>query len=389
MFDFLKVRLAGLYIALVGLCFAAPAISAETLDTGAPMAFLMEVKTGSVLYAKAADKTFQPAGLSRIMTAATVFKALKDGKVTEVQECKVSEHAWRTGGAPAGGTTMFAELGSFISVLDLLKGLLVHQAQDAAIILAECLDGDETTFAARMTAYGREIGLTNSRFLSPAGFDVDGATTTAEDMATLGLHMLQEFPDQYPLFALSEFTWNDIYQRNRNPLIDEMRGLDGLGTGSSEKGGFASLASLERDGRRVIAVVAGSPSAKARIQALKQVVDGAWDYFSVRQLYSKGDVVAMARVFGGIESEVPLVAERNIAVLLPKTGALGYKLRVTYSGPVVAPVEPGKRVGELRVFSGDRQVHQVGLLTGGKRIEKGDLLSRAKDSLGELLFGWL
>lgn len=362
---------------------------AEVLSTRAPIAFLVEMKTGSVLYSKDGKKAFEPAGLSRIVTAATVFQAIKDGEVTEETPCKVSEHAWRTGGAPSGNPTMFAELGSEIPVLDLLKGLLVHQAHDAAIILAECLEQDEARFAKRMNEYAAGIGLKASRFDNPAGTPANGAVTTAEDMAVLCRNILHAYPDRYPLFSIEEFTWNGIFQRNRNPVMGEVRGLDGFGVGSNETDGFAAAASLIRDGRRVIAIVAGTPSAKARAQALKEVVDGAWELFSISTIFSKGETIAYARVHGGQASEVPLVAASDISVLLPKAGTLDYRLRVSYQGPVQAPVEPGHMLGELIVLSGEQIVHRVPLETGGKRVEKGDLFSRAIDGLQELLFGWL
>ncbi|WP_150524968.1 D-alanyl-D-alanine carboxypeptidase family protein [Roseibium sediminis] len=362
---------------------------AEVLSTRAPIAFLVETKTGSVLYSKDGNKTFEPAGLTRIVTAATVFQAIKDGEITEETPCKVSEYAWRTGGAPSGNPTMFAELGSEIPVLDLLKGLLVHQAHDAAIILAECLNHDEAKFTERMNGYVARIGLTASRFDNPAGMPAKGAVTTAEDMAALCQHMLHEYADRYPLFSIGKFTWNGIFQRNRNPIMGEVRGLDGFGVGSSETDGFAAAASLIRDGRRVIAIVAGTPSAKARAQALKEVVDGAWELFSISTIFSKGETIAFARVHGGQASEVPLVAASDISVLLPKAGTLDYRLRVSYQGPVQAPVEPGQVLGELIVLSGEQIVHRVPLETGGERIERGDLFSRATDGLQELLFGWL
>ena len=362
---------------------------AEALSTRAPIAYLLETETGSILYAKDGQKGFEPAGLSRILTAAVVFEAIKQGEIGEDTLCKVSEHAWRTGGAPSGNATMFAALGSDISVLDLLKGLLVHQAHDAAIILAECLDNSEAGFAERMNGYAANVGMIGSRFASPAGFPADGAVTTAADMATLCHHMLRNYPDRYPLFAIEEFTWNGIFQRNRNPIMGEVRGLDGFGVGSNDTDDYAAAASLIRDGRRVIAIVAGNPSAKARAQALKEVVDGAWELFSISTIYSKGDIIAHARVHGGQASEVPLVASSDISVLLPKAGTLDYKLRVSYMGPVHAPVMPGQVLGELLVLSGDQVVHRVPLETGGERIESGSLLSRASDGLQELLFGWL
>jgi len=368
-------------------CFKQPA-SADTLSTRAPYAYLVEVETGTVLFSKEPDAQFQPGALAKVMTAASIFRALESGEIVETALCPISVHAWRTGGAPAGGATMFAELNSEVAVMDLLQGLLVQQANDAAIALAECLDGDELAFARRMTADAQEIGMKSSRFSNPTGYENTDAQTTAADMARLATYIVQTFPRQYRLLSQDEFTWNGIFQRNRNPLIGEIRGLDGLGAGRSGEDGYAALASVDRSGRRIVAVVAGLESAPARVQALDQVVDGAWEYFGVRTLYEAGETVAMARVFGGTASEVPLVAARPINVLLPRGQTLDYRLRVTYPGPIEAPVEPGQQLGELKVIGERGIVYTVPLETGGPKIDEGTLADRALDGLGELLFGW-
>ncbi len=362
---------------------------ADTLSSSAPIAYLSEVETNTVLFSKSPVTPFQPGALAKIMTAASVFRALESGTVQETTLCPVSVHAWRTGGAPAGGATMFAELNSNIAISDLLQGLLIQQANDAAIVLAECLDGDEAAFARRMNEDAEDIGLENSLFANPTGYAAQEAQTTASDLARLARYILETFPDRYTLFSSPEFTWNGIFQRNRNPLIGEIRGLDGFGAGRSDTDGYAAVASIERDGRRIIAVVANLPSESAREKALDDLVDGAWEYFGVRTLFDRGDTVAMARVFGGTAGEVPLVASGPIEVLLPRGETLGYRLRVTYDGPLTAPVTPGLRAGELLVLGETGIVYRAPLETGGPAIEKGTLVTRALDGLVELLFGWI
>ncbi|WP_209009500.1 D-alanyl-D-alanine carboxypeptidase family protein [Labrenzia sp. PO1] len=357
--------------------------------TKAPMAFLYEPGSGTILFAKEPDQPFAPGALAKVMTAATVFKAVKDGDLSLDQTCKVSEHAWRTGGAPSGrGATMFAAIKSDISVEDLLKGLLVHNGNDSAIVLAECLDGSEEAFAVRMNEFALSIGMKNSRFGNPTGYPEVPSQTTVRDQARLAEYILENHADLYPMFAIPEFTWNKIFQRNKNPLLGEIRNLDGLGGGNDAESGYSGLGSVDRNGRRVIAAVAGLSSDKHRLQTLKEVIEGAWEYFSVQTLFSAGDVVADGRVFGGVTSSVPLVSEKSVDVLLPRGGTLDYRIRVIYNGPLPAPVNAGEQVGEIRVIGKDGVVYRSPLVTGGA-VAEGTMIGRALDGLQELLFGWI
>lgn len=371
--------------------FSGASAYADTLDTSAPSAFLIEVQTGTVLFAKEPGATFAPGSLAKVVTAAVIFQALVDGEMTEEQLCPVSEHAWRTGGAPSGRSTMFAAIKSEISVLDLLKGLLVHNGNDSAIILAECLSGSEEAFAARMSDFAKDLGMQDSLFTNPTGYPAEegqaASKTSVRDLAILAQTVIARYRDHYDLFALSEFTWNNIFQRNKNPLVGEIRGLDGLGAGQDDADGYSALASVERNGRRVIASVARLPSDKARLAAIKEVVEGAWDYYDVKRLYSAGEEVVQARVFGGTAGDVPLAAVSNIDVLLPKDGAMDYRLRVVYDGPLKAPVKKGDVVGELRVLGRDGIVHRAEVATAGD-VPRGNMQQRALGSLWELAFGW-
>ena len=362
--------------------------AAETIDTKAPTAFLYEPGSGTILFAKDADKPFSPGSLTKVMTAATVFDALENGALTGDQLCKVSEHAWRTGGAPSRTSTMFAAIKSEIAVDDLLKGLLVHNANDAAIILAECLDGSENAFAERMTKLAVSIGMTNSRFSNPTGFETADNQTTVRDQTRLAEYVLEQHPKRYATFAIPEFTWNKIFQRNKNPLLGEIRNLDGLGGGNHSVDGFSGLGSVERGGRRIIAAVAGLRSDKHRLQTLKEVVEGAWEFFAVQTIFSAGDTVAEGRVYGGVSGDVPLITQTDVDVFLPRGEALDYRLRVVYEGPLLAPVPKGAPAGELRVIGKDGIIYRAPLVTAND-VPKDEMLGRALDGLQELLFGWI
>lgn len=365
------------------------ALAQDVLATKAVTAILVDETSNTLLYAKAAHQPFEPGSLAKVMTAAVVFDALKAGEITPDTLYTVSEHAWRTGGAPSRGATMFAAVKSEIAVFDLLQGLIVHNANDAAIVLAEGLAGSEEAFAGRMNALAAKLGMTGTHFANPAGFPAPDAKVTARDLSLLAAYILTQHKDQYGLFSQPEFTWNNIFQRAKNPFLGEVRGLDGLGAGQSEKDGFSGLVSVERDGRRVIAALSGLPTDKARLAALKDLVEGAWEAFSVNRLFDAGAPVAEARVFGGTAGEVPLVAAGNVDVLLPVGGTMSYRLRAVYDGPLIAPVEKGAAVGEIRVLGPDDTiVYRAPLLTGDA-VSEGTLSQRAMNGVRQLLFGWL
>ncbi|MEP3047798.1 MAG: D-alanyl-D-alanine carboxypeptidase family protein [Roseibium sp.] len=362
--------------------------ASDTIDTKAPSAFLYEPGSGTILFAKEADQQFSPGSLTKVMTAATVFQAMDTGDLTGDQLCKVSEHAWRTGGAPSRTSTMFASIKSEISVDDLLKGLLVHNGNDAAIILAECLDGSEEAFAGRMTKLAQTLGMFNSQFGNPTGFETSNNQTTVRDQVRLAEYILENHADYYSYFSIPEFTWNKIFQRSKNPLLGEVRNLDGLGGGNHSVDGFSGLGSVNRNGRRIIAAVAGLSSDSNRLKSLKEVVEGAWEFFAVQTIFSAGDTVIDGRVYGGTTSTVPLIVKENVDVYLPRGDTLDYRLRAVYRGPLRAPVKQGEPAGELHVIGKDGIVYRAPLQTG-RAVSKTEMFGRALDGLQELLFGWI
>lgn len=385
-----RLRNAVVCSALISVAIGAAgsAQSVESIVTKAPKAFLLEPDSGTVLFSKAPDEPFTPGSLVKVMTAATIFKLLKDGEAQMDQLCNVSEHAWRTGGAPSRNSTMFAAIKSDIAIEDLLKGLLVHNANDAAIVLAECIDGSEEAFAQRMTELAASIGMTTSTFSNATGYNESPNKTTVRDQARLAEYIVEQHPGLYDLFAIPEFTWNKIYQRNKNPLLGEIRNLDGLGGGNHPEDGYSGLASVDRNGRRIIAAVAGLNSDKHRLQSLNEVIGGAWEFYAIKTIYPAGETIADGRVYGGVEGTVPLVAKSDVDVLLARGGSLDYRLRVVYDGPLSAPVEKGTPAGELRVIGKEGIVYRAPLVTGAD-VPEGTLMNRAMDGLQELLFGWI
>ncbi len=374
----------GLIAGVGGQVNAAP----DVINTRAPLAFALDTASGTTLYTKDPDKPFSLGSLTRFVTAAVVIDALSRGDINPQTAYPVSEHAWRTGGAPSGRTTMFAALKSVIPVQDLLRGLIIQNANDAAIILAEGMDGSEAAFAQRMNAFVTRIGMKDSHFSDPTGADDAGNVTTVRDMAHLATYLLNEHPNQVRLFSEPSFEWNNIFQRNKDTLIADVQGADGFAIGYSPASGFSAVLTVRRNQRRLVVVTAGLKTEKDREAAVNEVTDGTYDAFALHQLYAAGEVVQTARVFNGEQSSVPLVASKPINILLPVAGWDDYKLRVRYKGPIPAPVTHGKPVGNLVVLDPDGVEVLHAPLTTGEDVAVGSRSQRVFDGLRELLLGW-
>jgi len=361
---------------------------AQLFDTKAPHAIVVDYDTGTVLFEKAADEPFEPASMTKLMTVELTFDALQSGKINYDDTMNVSEHAWRTGGAPAGGSAMYAEIHSDVAVHDLLRGLIVQSGNDAAIVLAEGIAGSETAFADRMNDRAAALGMTRSHYKNSNGLHDPDQVVTARDLATLARHIIKTYPEYYGIFSEPEFTWNKIRQTNRNPLVTDNIGVDGLKTGYIKESGYGVTVSALRDGQRLVLVVAGLNSESDRESEAKRLLDWGFRSFNKVTAFDNDEVVAEASVYGGVAGSVPLKAKAAINILVPRDAKDTLKARVIYQGPLMAPVTEGEQVGTLKVWAGDRLIQETPLYTAAS-VERGSLHSRALDALGELLFGWL
>jgi D-alanyl-D-alanine carboxypeptidase (penicillin-binding protein 5/6) len=363
-------------------------VRAQLFDTKAPYAVLMDYDSGTVLFEKAADERFEPASMAKLGTAEYVFNELKEGRLSLNDAFTISEHAWRTGGAPSGGSAMYAEIHSRVPLRFLLRGLLVQSGNDAAIAIAEGIAGSEAAFADRLTHRAAELGLKNSRWQNAPGLHDPDQYVTARDLAILARHIIQSYPEYYPIFSEPEFTWNDIRQTNRNPLLDDNIGVDGLKTGYIKESGYGITVSAKRNEQRLILVIAGLETEADRVAEATKLLDWGFRNFLQVTVFEESELVADATVYGGLAGEVPLKADGAIRVLVPRDAGDALRARVVYEGPLIAPVEAGQRVGALRIWNGDRLIQETPLYTA-EAVARGPLHSRALDALGELLFGWL
>src|SRR5947207_6684798 len=275
-------------------------------DGGGPPAILIEASSGSVLFEKNADELRAPSSMMKLMTAEVVFHAIKEGEVKLTDEYRVSENAWRKGGAPSGGSTMFAAIHSKIPVDDLLHGAIIQSGNDACMVLAEGIAGNERIFAEMLTKRARELGLTQSPFPNPNGLPDPGNKMTVRELAKLARHIIQTYPDFYKLFGERESTWNKIRQQNRNPLLTSLEGSDGLKTGYTKEGGYGMVGSAMQNGLRLIVVVNGLDDPDDRASEAKKMLEWGFRNFEARTLFAAQQSVGYAKVFGGDSRSVKL-----------------------------------------------------------------------------------
>jgi len=362
--------------------------SRAAFQSDAPYAFLMDYDTGAVLYNKRGDERMPPASMSKLMTLAVVFKALKEGRLDLDDEFVVSENAWRTGGAPSGTSAMFAPINSSVTVEQLIRGVAVQSGNDASIVLAEGLAGSEAGFARLMNDYAEDLGLDNSNFVNSTGLPDPNHYMSASDLAVLARHVIQEYPDYYGYFAEKEFKYRRHRFYNRNRLVRTDK-ADGLKTGYTSESGYGVVASAQTDGRRMIAVVNGLETRSARRNEAIELLNWGLRSFKEFKLFDAGEIVGTARVWGGQSRFVDLAGKGDVLILLPRsTQRERISAEIAYVGPLYPPIEEGEKIAEIRVTT-DEGVSNSAPLYAAEDVGKGGVTSRGFDTILMLAFGWL
>ncbi|WP_120502533.1 D-alanyl-D-alanine carboxypeptidase family protein [Roseovarius sp. EL26] len=320
---------------------------AEAFDTKAKAAFVVDVGTGTVLLNKNADEPLPPASMSKLMTLYVAFEAIRKGQMSLDERLPVSEHAMSY-----GGSTMFLDTTDRIRVEDLLKGIIVLSGNDACVVIAEALspDGTEAGFARFMTQRAQKMGMTHSTFSNSNGWPAAGHLMSMRDLALLSRRLIEDFPEFYPLFAETEFEFDGRAPKNtqnRNPLLKLGIGADGLKTGHTQRAGYGLAGSAKQGDRRVVFVLSGLDSAKARAEESEAVVNWSFRQFSQRSIIKAGTEIASANVWMGDSPEVGLTSIEDIETLLPVLSDEEVKGDVVYSGPVEAPIQKGQQLAEL------------------------------------------
>lgn len=386
----LRTAVAVVLAAITGVAIAAqnpvsgPAQKKDEFQTAAPYAILIDAETNTVLYEKAADQLTAPSSLAKLMTAEVVFNELKSGRIKLDDEFLISEDAWRRGGAPSHTSSMFAPIHSRVRVEDLIRGMIIQSGNDACIALAQGIAGGEPKFAQTMTQRARELGLEKSYFANATGLPDPTMRVTVRELARLARHIVRTYPEFYPIYGEKEFTWNKIRQQNRNPLLAMNIGADGMKTGFTEEGGYGLVGSAVQNGMRLIVAINGLKSASDRASEGRRLIEWGFKGFESRPLFADGQAIGDAKVYGGASSTVPLVADGMVGLLIPRGSGDRVLARISYTGPVRAPVEKGRRLATLKVWRGDRIALEVPLMAG-EDVPVGSLTRRAVDAATELV----
>lgn len=381
-----KVLIRFLAIAAL-LWMGASAAFAANFSTQARHAILIDAGTGEVLFEKSPDALMPPASMSKLMTMVMVFEALKRRQLTLDDKFFVSENAWKNGGATSGGSTMYAKVNSDVKLQDLIRGVIVQSANDACIAIAEGLSGSEEAFGEAMTKRARELGLEKSNFTNATGLPDPEHKMTARELAKLARHIIYELPEYYKYYAEREFTWNKITQQNRNPLLYMDIGADGLKTGFTREAGYGLVASAVRDGRRLIMVIAGMKSSKARRVEARKLLDWGFRRFRSFVLFQRGQTVGHARVWGGTEGWVQLMSKEPVRVMLTPQERKSVRAEVVYDGPLQAPIQPGAQIGKLRFAVEGSEVSEVPLFVVNSVDVDERPWKRALDTIKFMIFG--
>jgi D-alanyl-D-alanine carboxypeptidase (penicillin-binding protein 5/6) len=323
---------------------------------------LMDYATGQILASKDPDLRVEPASITKIMTDYVVSAEVANGKVHMTDPVTISEHAWRGGGAGTDGSTSFMKLGSQVPLKDLLYGMIIQSGNDAAIALAEHTAGSEDAFAGLMNAYAKQLGMVNSNFEDASGYPIANHYTTAHDIAILSRALIHDFPDDYAISAIKQFEWNGIKQGNRNTLLWRDPSVDGIKTGHTAAAGFCLAASAKQGESRMIAIVMGASSEKARADSAMALLSYGFRFYETHKLYDASKPLATPKLWKGEANQLPIGVAEDVQVTVKRGDYDKLKATMDIPSTLIAPFKKGQQVGTLRVTLADQPVQTIPLI---------------------------
>ena len=355
--------------------------SSIAYDTSAKHAFLIDFDTNQVLFEKNADVLMPPASMSKIMTAYLAFEEIKSGRLKLEDKILISENAWRK-----GGSKMFVKVNDEVAVSDILRGIIVQSGNDAAIALAEHLQGSEAAFADKMTKKARDLGLSKAKFKNATGWPDKEHRITARELGLLAKLTIMNFPDLYPIYAEKSFTFNNIKQGNRNPLLYDGSGSDGLKTGRTRAAGYGLTASVSKAGRRLVMVLNGMNSSRERKREARKLIEWGFREYENYKIFEKGETVTDIDVWLGKESRLSAFIKDEIKLTVRRTDSEKVKTTVHYEEPLAAPIKQGQIVGTLKIKVPNQTLREYPLFAK-QRIEKLGAWGRIMAALNYLIWG--
>jgi len=373
---------ARLSVLVVFLCWVAVPIQAQVPSApkvDASAYILVDQANGRVLASERANDRVEPASITKLMTGYLAFRALADGRLSLDEPVTISERAWR-----AEGSRTFLRVGSQVPVEVLLRGMIIQSGNDAAIALAEHLGGSEATFAELMTREAKRLGMRNSRFRNATGLPDADHYTTPSDIALLSRAMIREFPQYYSWYSEREFVWNNIRQRNRNGLLSKDSSVDGIKTGHTSSAGYCLASSALRGQTRLIAAVFGSPSVTSREQASASLLNYGFTFYETVTLRKAGEKILEPRLYKGAEQFLVITPARNVDVTIPRGSARNLRVSTRLDEPLMAPVEVGQKLGELRVMQGDQVIARAALVSADS-VEAGGVWPQIRDTVALMM----
>ncbi|MCS6780839.1 MAG: D-alanyl-D-alanine carboxypeptidase [Geminicoccaceae bacterium] len=377
----LPAPLALLALVAIGL-LGSLSSTAAAFETAARAAIVVDHRTGQELYAKNPDLPVPPASMSKLMTALMVFEEIKAGRLKLEDTLPVSEKAWRT-----GGSKMFVKVGDRVKVSDLLRGMIVQSGNDACVVFAEALAGSEAAFAERMNRRAAEIGLTHSRFKNATGLHDPEHVMSVRDLARLASRIIREHPDLYKIYSEKEFEYAKIRQPNRNPLLQAgVPGVDGVKTGYTEEAGYGLVVSAERDGRRIVAVLAGLETLRQRRTEAELLLEYGFREFQEYRLFAAGETVVEVPVWLGASWTVPAVPAETVGVTIRREERKDLKVTARFDAPRPAPIAKGEEIGRLEISVPSRPTLSVPLVAGAE-VERAGLIGRLTGAVVHLVRG--
>ena len=350
------------------------------IESVAKTALLIDLSTGETFLEKNSQLRTYPSSMTKIMTALMDFEKIKEGTLSLDQEFLISKKAWKM-----GGSKMFIEVDKKVKVSDLLLGVVVQSGNDASIAIAEGISGSEEIFAIEMNNLAKKIGLSDTNFVNSSGWPNDNHYTTAQDLSKIAIYTLNEHPEFYKMYGVTEFTYNGIKQDNRNPLLYSFDGADGFKTGHTQAAGYGLVGSAERGGRRLLLVLNGLETSRSRAQEALRLMDWGFNNFQLVEFYKKNEVVIEADTWLGKKEKVKLSSIKDISVSIPKSHLSDMKVEVLVEEPIQTPISQGDKIGTLQISYQDNQLQFP--LISSEDIEQKGFFSRITSALKYLVLG--